>query len=59
MNVDEVNKSHQIYFTKIQQVIAVRDWSYRSRPTFFYSFIPFSIQTKEEGLRCGIAMVMR
>ena len=29
MNVDELNKSHQIqiYFTKIQQVIAVRDWS--------------------------------
>ena len=29
MNVDEVNKSHQIqiYFIKIQQVIVVRDWS--------------------------------
>ena len=29
MKVDEVNKSHQIqiYFTKIQRVIAVRDWS--------------------------------
>ena len=37
MNVDEVNKSHQIYFTNIRQVIAVRDWSPRIRPTFIYT----------------------